>query len=80
MKLVDIGLVKRKGGYYRIKSFGRLIFQAHAKIAKAIENLSKLKIVDAIRGSDLPKDEYTKLVHEFIDDDELKEMILKNTT
>jgi hypothetical protein len=36
-----------------------------------------LKIVDAIRSSDLPKDEHTKLIDELIDDDELKEMIVK---
>jgi predicted transcriptional regulator len=77
-KLVGTGLVKRNGGCYSITSFGRLIFQAQAKVAKAIENLSKLKIVDAIRSSDLPKDEHTKLIDELIDDEELKEMIVKS--
>jgi DNA-binding Lrp family transcriptional regulator len=76
--LLDTGLIKRKAGYYNITSFGRLIFQAQAKVAKAIENLWKLKMVDAIRSSDLSKNEYTKLVDELIDDDELKDMIVNN--
>jgi DNA-binding Lrp family transcriptional regulator len=76
--LVETGLIKRKAGYYSITSFGRLIFQAQAKVAKAIENLWKLKMVDAIRSSDLSKNEYTKLVDELIDDDELKDMIVNN--
>jgi DNA-binding Lrp family transcriptional regulator len=76
--LLDTGLIKRKAGYYFITSFGRLIFQAQAKVAKAIENLWKLKIVDAIRSSDVSKDEYTKLVDELIDDDELKDMIVNH--
>jgi hypothetical protein len=71
-------LVKRNSGCYNITSFGRLIFHTQAKVAKAIENLSKLKIVDAIRSSDLPKDEHTKLIDELIDDEELKEMIVKS--
>ena len=77
-KLVDTGMVKRKSGYYQITPFGHLIFHAHAKVAKAIENLSKLKMVDALKGSDLPKDEYTRLVDELIDDDELKDMIVNH--
>jgi predicted transcriptional regulator len=77
-KLIDTGLVKRKGGCYSITSFGHLIFHSQAKVAKAIENLSKLKMVDAIRSSDLPKDEHTKLIDELIDDDELREMIVKS--
>jgi predicted transcriptional regulator len=76
MKLVDVGLVKRKGLYYCITSFGRLIFQAQEKVAKAIKNLSKLKIVDVIKDTNLPRDERTKLVNELIDDDELREMIV----
>jgi predicted transcriptional regulator len=76
VKLIDTGLVKRNDGCYSITSFGRLVFHAQAKVAKAIENLSKLKMVDAIRCSDLPKDEHTKLIDELIDDDELREMIV----
>lgn len=76
MKLVDVGLVKRKGFYYSITSFGWLIFQAQEKVAKAIKNLSKLKIVDVIRDTNLPRDERTKLVNELIDDDELREMMV----
>jgi DNA-binding Lrp family transcriptional regulator len=74
-KLLDTGLVKRKGGYYSITSFGRLVYQAQVKVAKAIDNLWKLKIVDVISSSDLSSDECTKLVDEFIYDDELREMI-----
>jgi predicted transcriptional regulator len=75
-KLVDMGLVRRKGSYYNITSFGRVIFQAQEKVAKAIENYSKLKMVDVIRGSDLTRDERTKLLDELIDDDELREIIV----
>jgi predicted transcriptional regulator len=74
--LIDTGLIKRKAGYYIITSFGRLIFQAQAKVAKAIENYSKLKMVDVIRGSDLTRDERTKLLDELIDDDELRGIVV----
>jgi predicted transcriptional regulator len=76
VKLVDTGLVKRNGSHYSITSFGRLIFQTQAKIAKAIKNLSKLKLVDVILASDLARDERTKFVDEVVDDDDLREMII----
>jgi len=75
-KLLDMGMVRRKGSYYSVTSFGRVIFQAHENVAKAIKNLSKLKIVDVIRDSNLHRDERTKLVADLIDDDELREMII----
>ena len=75
-KLVDMGLVRRKGSYYNITSFGRVIFQAQEKVAKAINNLSKLRIVDVISDSNLPRYVRTKLVGNLIDDDELREMII----
>jgi hypothetical protein len=75
VKLVDTGLVKRKGQAYTITSFGRLIYQAQLKIAKAAKNLSKLKVADIIRDSDISKDEYTEFIDKLIDDDEIKNII-----
>jgi hypothetical protein len=75
VKLVDTGLVKRKGQAYTITSFGRLIYQAQLKIAKAAKNLSKLKVADIIRDSDISKDEYTEFIDKLFHDYEIKNII-----
>jgi hypothetical protein len=75
VKLVDTGLVKRKGRAYTITSFGRLIYQVQLKIAKAQKNLSKLKMADIVRDSDISKDEYTEFIDKLIDDNEIKNII-----
>ena len=74
-KLIDAGLVKRRGTYYYITSFGRLTFQAYAKIDNAIENLQQLKIIDLIMTSNLPKEEREELIDRLIKDIEIKTII-----
>jgi DNA-binding Lrp family transcriptional regulator len=76
VKFLDIGLIKRKGMNYVITSFGRLIFEAQLKVAKAVQNLSKLKVIDAVRNGDIARDEYATLIDELIEDNEIKDIIL----
>jgi DNA-binding HxlR family transcriptional regulator len=73
-KLIDAGLVKRSANYYTT-SFGRLTFQAYARIATAIENLQQLKIVDSILSSNLPTVECEELIDRLINDIEIKKII-----
>lgn len=76
-KLLKTGLVKRKGRDYFITSFGKLIYQAHLKIAKGATNLSRLKAIDAIKSNnDMSHDEYRNVIDGLIDDNELKKIIL----
>jgi predicted transcriptional regulator len=76
VKFLDNGLIKRKGMNYVITSFGRLVFEAQLKVAKAVQNLSKLKVIDAVRNVDISRDEYATLIDELIEDNEIKNIIL----
>jgi predicted transcriptional regulator len=76
VKFLDIGLIKRKGMNYVITSFGRLIFEAQMKVAKAVQKLSKLKVIYAVRNGDISRDEYATLIDELIEDNEIKDIIL----
>jgi DNA-binding Lrp family transcriptional regulator len=76
VKFLDNGLIKRKGMNYVITSFGRLVFEAQLKVAKAVQNLSKLKVIDAVRNGDISRDEYATLIDELIEDNEIKNIIL----
>jgi predicted transcriptional regulator len=80
-KLLKTGLVKRKGRDFYIKSFGKLIYQAYLKIAKAASNLSRLKALDAIKlNNKMSPDEYRNIIDGLIDDNELKKIILNSDT
>lgn len=75
-KLQDIGMIKRKGLNYGITSFGRLMYEAQLKIAKAVQNISKLKMIDAAANIDLPPNDYARLVEALIGDNEMKNFIV----
>ena len=75
-KLVDTGLVKRKGKNYAITSFGQLIYNAQLKVTKAAENLPNLKMIDALKDSDISRDDYAEFIDKFINDMEIKNIIL----
>src|SRR5437867_2515300 len=47
-RLLKSGLVKRKSETLSLTSFGKLILQAQAKIAKATHYSWKLKVIDAL--------------------------------
>jgi predicted transcriptional regulator len=78
-KLLKTGIIKHKSKVYYITSFGKLIYQAHFKIAKATINLSTLKAIDAIKlRNDLSRDEYRNVVDGLIGDNELKDVLLSS--
>lgn len=76
-RLVKAGLVKRKDGRFYITSFGSVIYEVQLKFAKAVDNYWKLKVIDGMNpDNQIPQTERTKIVNGFIDDPDLKEMIL----
>lgn len=76
-KLHNAGLLERKNKKYFVTSFGKLIYQAQLKVAKAASNYWKLKVIDAIKSyNEIPNTEYEDVIHELIDDPEIKKLIL----
>jgi predicted transcriptional regulator len=71
-KLMDAGLVKRRGLYYHVTSFGSATLQAYAKIAKGIEYLPEFKIIDSIANGDVPWKERMELIDRLVEDLEIK--------
>jgi predicted transcriptional regulator len=79
-KLYAAGLIIRRGREYTLTSFGRLIYWAHTDLAKASENLLKLKAIDLIMAHEnISPDDYRKLVDSVIEDTELKNTIINFT-
>ena len=74
--LIKAGLVKRKSGRYFLTSYGKIVYDAHTLVEKAINNYWKLKVIDSLEPKDLSEDEYAKVVNTLIDNTKLREIIL----
>ena len=80
VKFLDTGLIKRKGMNYVITSFGQLIFEAQLKVARATQSLSKLKMLDSVRNSEITRHKYAMLIQKLIEDEGIKKIILIRST
>src|ERR1051325_5460601 len=50
-RLMDVGLVKRINGRYRLTTFGKVVYSALAKAQIAVENHWNLKAIDSLEDS-----------------------------
>ena len=76
--LIKAGLVKRRSGRYFLTAYGKIVYDAHILVEKAINNYWKLKVIDSLEPKDLSTDEYAKVVNTLIDNknNKIKDIIL----
>ena len=83
-RLVDVGLIKRSGGKYRITLFGKVVFNAYAKIETVVKDYWKLKALELMMGSvdsrDLSIQESQMVIDKLIDNPEIKDTLVQNTS
>ena len=69
--LMDAGLVRRDNGKYSLTLVGKIVYDAHLKIGKALSYYWKLKAIESIEmsspGAGLSKEELTQLINTLID-------------
>jgi hypothetical protein len=81
-KLTKADLIKRKYGRYSLTVLGRVVYEAHTTIGKALTYYWKLKAIESIETSpsiELPKDDLAKLVDTLIDNHQIKDIIRKTS-
>jgi predicted transcriptional regulator len=72
-------LVRRKNGNYILTTFGRIVYESKVTLEIALNNYWKLKAIDSIEiSNELPKEEQQKLIETLLDNEELKEIIMKD--
>jgi predicted transcriptional regulator len=77
--LTKNGLIKRKNGMYSLTAFGKVVYDSEKAIENAFNMYWKLKAIDSIGiTSELPTEEYSKIVDALIDNYEIKDMLTKN--
>jgi hypothetical protein len=81
-KLTKADLIKRKYGRYSLTVLGRVVYEAHTTIGKALMYYWKLKAIESIETSPsfkLPNDDLAKLVDTLIDNQQIKDIVRKTS-
>lgn len=78
-------LVRRKNGMYVLSLLGKIVYEVHMTICKALSYHWKLKAIESIQmsasaGVKLPKEELSKVIDTLIDDYKIKNMVTKGLT
>jgi predicted transcriptional regulator len=81
--LMDAGLIRRLKGKYSLTLVGKIVYDAHLNIGKALSYYWKLKAIESMEvsspGTRLPKEELTKLIDALIDNHFIKDFLIKES-
>jgi hypothetical protein len=77
-RMTRAGLVRKKSGKYILTTFGKIVYDSQAIVENALNNYWKLKAIDSLETSnDLPKEEQKKLIETLLDNQEIKQILVK---
>ena len=72
------GLVARTNGKYYLTTMGKIIYELQSVIGTAVNDYWKLKAIDSLRIQDqLPEDQVAKLIYTLVENQGLRDIILK---
>lgn len=74
--LLKVGLIKRRARSYSLSSFGKIVYDAHMLIAKAMEDYWKLAAIDSVQH--LPDIGLNKIIEILIENPHIKESLLRD--
>jgi CheY-like chemotaxis protein len=79
IRLTNAGLIRRNKGKYFLTSFGKVVYKYRMVIERALDNYWKLKALDSLQMLDhISIEERKKLVDDFVDDYEIKDILVQN--
>jgi predicted transcriptional regulator len=80
-RMTRAGLVRRKNGKYILTTFGKIVHESQLTIQNALNNYWKLKAIDSLETSnELPREEQQKLIETLLDNQDLKEILVKGSS
>jgi hypothetical protein len=80
--LTNAGLIKRHKGKYSLTLLGKVFYDSQMTIGKALKDYWKLKAIESIEMSSsvtLPKEDLTKIVDTLIDNQQIKDIVMKTS-
>lgn len=79
-RMTKAGLVRKKSGKYLLTAFGKIVYDAQSTVDNALISYWKLKAIDSLEMSnELPKEEQQKLIDALLDNQDLKEILVKGS-
>jgi hypothetical protein len=78
--LLNAGLIKRHKGKYSLTLLGKVVYDSHMTIGKALTYYWKLRAIESIEmssGVRLPKEKLTQLIDALIDNHFIKDILIK---
>ena len=79
--LTSAGLIKKKQGHYYLTALGKVIYNAHSIIDKALAYYWKMKAIESIQSSaglELAGEDMQLLIENLIDDHKVRDILLKS--
>jgi hypothetical protein len=81
--LMAAGLVRRQRGKYSLTLMGKIVYDAHLNIGKALSYYWKIKAVELIDmsspGARLAREELIQLINTLIDNHQIKDIFIKES-
>jgi hypothetical protein len=78
--LTNAGLIRRKTGRFLLTSFGKVVYEAHVLIGKAVQQIPKLKAIDSIESAEFPNSELIKVIDTLITNNNIKQILINHQT
>jgi hypothetical protein len=79
-RMTRAGLVSKRSGRYALTTFGKIVYEAQVIVENALQNYWKLKAIDSLEiSNELPKEERFKVIDSLVDNEELKQILVKGS-
>jgi len=79
--LTSAGLIKKKQGQYCLTALGKVVYNAHTIIGKALSYYWKMKAIESIQssaGREFPREDMLMLIQSLIDSHQVIDILLKS--
>jgi hypothetical protein len=79
--LASAGLIKKKQGQYCLTALGKVVYNAHTVIGKALSYYWKMKAIESIQssaGHELAREDMLMLIQSLIDNHQVRDILLKS--
>lgn len=79
--LTSAGLIKKKQGQYCLTALGKVVYNAHTVIGRALSYYWKMKAIESIQssaGRELARENMLMLIQSLIDNHQVRDILLKS--
>ena len=79
--LTSAGLIKKKQGQYHLTSLGKVVYNAHTVIGRALSYYWKMRAIESIQSSaglELAREDMLMLIQSLIDNHQVRDILLKS--